>query len=134
MAYGANKYKKAAVTTASPEQILLMLYEGAIKCCKMARKHFDEKNISGKCEQIGKAHDIVIELQASLNIKANPQVGEQLNALYDFCTKQLLQANLKNDMNALDNARKILETLYAGWVEAVDQVLKERRSNPPESK
>lgn len=124
MSYGAKSYKNTAIKTATPEQVLLMLYEAAIKAAKLAKAALETKNIPEKCKQITKVHDIINELNSSLDHKKSPEVADQLSALYDFCTSQLLKANMNNDAACLESVIKIMGTLYEGWVAAVDEVRK----------
>lgn len=128
MSYQSNakKFKQTAILTASREQILLMMYEGAIKAVKLASKAIDEKNIPEKCKQIAKAHDIVLELSNTIDKKVNPELGERLEGLYEFCGTQLLQANMENNQQNLDNVLKVLTKLYEGWVAAVGEFKKQQ--------
>jgi flagellar protein FliS len=122
MSYGAKTYKKLSIETASKEQLLLMLYESAIKACKLARRALDANNIPEKCKQIGKVHDIVMELNNSLDHTKGEHISGQLESLYNFCISQLLVANMNNDGKCIDNVTKVLGTLYEGWVAAVKEV------------
>ncbi len=124
MSYGAKTYKQTAIKTATPEQILLMLYEGAIKACKLAKVALDQKNISEKCKQITKAHEIIMELNNTLDHSKGKELAAQLEGLYDFVIQQLLKANIDNDGQALDTVIKIMTTLYEGWVSAVESLKK----------
>lgn len=124
MSYGAKNYKKTAVTTASKEKILLMLYEAAIKNCKLARLAMEQKKIAEKCKYIGKAHDIINELSYTLDHTKGPEVASQLESLYAFCVSQLIKANVENDSAALDSVQKVMGTLYEGWVAAVEELKK----------
>ena len=67
MSYGLGAYKKTAIHTASKEQVLLMLYQAAIKNCKKAIEAIESNNIPKKGEYIGRLQDIVIELNNSLD-------------------------------------------------------------------
>ncbi len=124
MSYGAKNYKKTAVTTASREKILLMLYEAVIKNCKLARLALDQKKIADKCKHITKAHDIINELSNTLDHSKGPEVAAQLESLYAFCVSQLIKANIENDAAAIDSVLKVMTTLYEGWVAAVEELKK----------
>jgi flagellar protein FliS len=124
MSFGAKTYKQTLVKTATPEQVLLMLYEAAIKNSKLAIISIEKKNIAEKCMHIGKVHDIVMELRNTLDHTKGQEVATQLDALYEFCISQLFKANMGNDIPALQNIVKILTTLYEGWVAAVEEVKK----------
>jgi flagellar protein FliS len=130
MSFGAKSYKQTAIKTASPEQVLLLLYEGAIKAAKLAKQSMAQKNVVEKCKHITKVHDIVMELRNSLDHDKGPEVSAQLDSLYDFCITQLLKANLNNDEVALDGVIKVLHTLYEGWVSAVEEVRKKGLAQP----
>ena len=126
MSYGANKYKSTSITTATPEQVLLMLYESAIKSGKLAKVALEKGMIAEKCKHIMKVHDIVSELKNTLDHAKGPKVAEQLDGLYDYCISQLLKANVENSVTALDSVVKVLTTLYEGWVAAVDDIKKKK--------
>jgi len=118
----AKTYRQTAIMTASREQILLMLYEAAIQNVKKASVCIDRKDIPGKGAAIGKAHDIVNELVASLNFEVGGQVAIELDRLYSFIIERLVKANLESSKEHLGVVQKILETLLDGWREAVKQL------------
>jgi len=122
--YGLNKYKQTSVTTASRGQILLMLYEGAIKHCRIAIEATKAKRLADKGMSILKVQDIVNELSITLDHSVGGEISKELERLYSFIIDQITQANLTNDHRPLENALKILETLHEGWQTAVNQVSK----------
>lgn len=128
MSYGAKSYKKTAIKTSSPEQILLMLYEAAIKSAKLAKAGMERNDVPEKCKHITKVHDIVMELSNTLDRSQNSDIVTQLDSLYDFCIAQLLRANIDNDLKAIDSVTSVLVTLYDGWVMAVDEVRKKGKA------
>ncbi len=125
MTYGAKNYKQMAITTASPTQILVMLYEGAIQNVKKAMLAMEQKNLADKGKYIGKAHDIINELTVSLNHEIGGPIAKDLERLYNFMVSQLLKANVENDYEALVSVQKNLETLLEGWKGAITQFQKE---------
>lgn len=126
MTYGAKNYKQAQISTASPTQVLILLYEGAIQNVKKAATAIQAGNIPEKGKYIGKAHDIINELNISLNHEIGGQIAKDLERLYNFMVTQLLKANIENDASALDSVRKNLEVLLDGWKGAVAQMAKEQ--------
>jgi flagellar protein FliS len=128
MSFGAKNYKQTLIKTATPEQVLLMLYEAAIKHSKLAVAAIEKKNITEKCASIGKVHDIIMELRNTLDHSKGPEVANQLDALYEFCIAQLFKANMNNDIAAIQNITKILTTLHEGWVAAVEEVKKKGKA------
>jgi flagellar protein FliS len=122
MSYGLGAYKKTSVETASKEQILLMLYQAAIKDCKKAMEAIDNKNLAKKGEYIGKLQDIVVELSNSLDFEVGGEVAKELASLYDYILYSSTQANIKIDKTHLEGCLKVLNTLYDGWTEAIKQI------------
>lgn len=133
MSYGLGAYKKTSVQTASKEQILLMLYQAAIKNCKKAMEAIDEKNIAKKGEYIGKMQDIVVELSNSLDFEIGGDVAKELASLYDYILYASTQANIKIEKSHLDGCLKVLNTLYEGWTEAVKQIKTQTPTTPSKS-
>lgn len=133
MSYGLGQYKKTSVETASREQILLMLYQAAIKNCKKAIEAIDEKNVAKKGEYIGKMQDIVVELSNSLDFEVGGEVAKELNSLYDFIMFSSTQANIKIEKQPLEACLKVLNTLYDGWTEAIKS-LKAQSAKPATAK
>ena len=119
MSYGYGAYKKTSVNTASKEQVLLMLYQAAIKNCKKAIEAIEQKKIAAKGEYIGKLQDIVIELNNSLDFEVGGDIAKELSSLYDYILFSSTQANIKIDKEPLEGCLNVLNTLYAGWSEAI---------------
>ena len=120
-----QKYKQTSVQSASREKILLMLYEGAIKFTKLAIKAIEEKKIADRGMNIGRAFDIVMELNNTLDHKVGGDIASQLEQLYMFMMEQYTKANISGDAAPLQANLKLLNTLYDGWVQAVEKLKKE---------
>lgn len=119
MNYGLGAYKKTSINTARKEEILLMLYEAAIKFCKKAIESINEKNIAKKGEYIGRLQDIIIELNNSLDHKIGGSIAEELSRLYDYIFYSSTQANINMDPKPLESCLEVLGTLYDGWTNAI---------------
>ena len=122
MKSAAGKYKTQSVQSASPEKILLMLYEGAIRFMKQAVISIEKKDIAGRGVNIGRAFDIVNELNNTLNHEVGGEISKNLEQLYMFVTDQLTKANATGDRRPLEDGIKVLETLYSGWVDAMEKI------------
>ncbi|MGZ3772837.1 MAG: flagellar export chaperone FliS [Pseudobdellovibrionaceae bacterium] len=120
-----QKYKATSVQSASREKILLMLYEGAIKFTKLAIKAAEEKKIADRGINIGRAFDIVMELNNTLDHKVGGDISVQLEQLYMFMMEQYTKANISGSPEPLKANLKLLQTLYDGWVQAVEKLKKE---------
>jgi flagellar protein FliS len=125
MTYGAKNYKTMSIQSATPQQLLIMLYEGAIQNIKKAISAIEAKNVAEKGKYIGKTHDIINELTLSLNHEVAGQIAKDLERLYNFMVSQLLKANVENDKEPLIAVQKNLETLLEGWKGAVSQFQKD---------
>lgn len=119
MSYGLGAYKKTSIQTASKEQILLMLYQAAIKNCKKAIESIEEKKVAKKGEFIGKFQDIIIELHNSLDFEVGGDVAKELSSLYDYMLYASTQANINIDKEPLEGVLGVLNTLYSGWSDAI---------------
>lgn len=124
MSYGLGAYKKTSVSTASKEQVLLMLYQAAIKNCKKAITAIEEEEIADKGVYIGKLQDIIIELNNSLDFEIGGDVAKELASLYDYMLFSSTQANIKIEKEPLVGCLNVLNTLYSGWQEAIKSLKK----------
>lgn len=120
-----QKYKQTQVGSAGREKLLLMMYEGAIKFTKLAIKAADEKNVYDRCTNLGRAYDIVMELNNTLDHKIGGPIAQQLEQLYMYITDQFTKANISGDPEPLKAGLKVLETLYEGWKGAVEKIKKD---------
>ncbi|HPI41554.1 MAG TPA: flagellar export chaperone FliS [Pseudobdellovibrionaceae bacterium] len=123
-----QKYKTSSIQSASREKILLLLYEGAIKFTKMAITAAEEKNISERCTNLGRAYDIIMELNNTLDHRIGGDVAKNLEQLYMFMMEQFTKANISGDPAPLKSNLKILENLYQGWVQAVEKVKMDQKN------
>ena len=105
LAYGTRK-----VETATPAELTLILYEGAIKFCNIAKKDYLKANTN-----IQKARRIVVELQTTLDHKY--KVAEDFDVIYDYIFQKLVQANVKKDTEILEEALVELRELRDAWKE-----------------
>jgi flagellar protein FliS len=118
-------YKKTSIQSASREKLLLMMYEGAIKFTKLAITAAEAKNIAERGTNIGRAYDIILELNNTLDHKIGGEISKNLEQLYMFITEQYTKANITGDPQYLRSSLKILETLYEGWERAIEQLKKD---------
>ena len=117
----AGAYRKIGVETgvpaASPHQLVTMLFDGFIESVAQAKRALLFKDIEGKCKAITRAARIIDEgLRAPLNAEAGGELAVQLKALYGYVTLRLTQANLNNDVAALDECVRLIEPVRQAWV------------------
>jgi flagellar protein FliS len=113
----------AAVSTATPHQLIVLLFEGASQAVVMARAGIEAGDVSKKGTAISKAIDIILNgLRASLNLEEGGDLAQNLYALYDYMARRLLHANLHNDKAALDEVLNLLNEIHGAWVDIGKQV------------
>jgi len=120
-----NQYLEVQVQTASKEQLLLMLYDGAIRFSEQAKSKIDEKDIEGSYHLLVKAKQIVVELLCSLDERVGKELYDNLCSLYNFIYIRLIEANIKKDKKLVDEALQILRTLRNAWTDAIEKHKKE---------
>lgn len=125
MSHPYQKYKNTSIQSASKEKLLLMMYEGAIKYTKLAIKAAEDKKIAERCVNIGRAFDIVLELNNTLDHKVGGEISMRLEQLYMYITEQYTKANMTGDPEPLKSSLKILENLYEGWKLAIERIKKD---------
>lgn len=116
----AHAYFQTKVTTTDQGQLLLMLYDGALRYLQQARDKMLAKDFAGKGILISKVIDIVNELSASLNMEKGGSLAVNLNNLYILCTARLLQANLKMNVDSLDSVVQILSGLRGAYAQIIE--------------
>jgi flagellar protein FliS len=129
-------YITTQVGTADRLQLVIMLYDGALSFLGQAREKMQARDAAGKGLLIGKALDIIAELNASLNFQAGREVATNLFHLYNFLTAHLTKANLNWDLQALEEAVAILQQLREAWVEVGQRARRgelEEHGEPPEA-
>lgn len=110
-------YQTNSVTTALPQDLTLMLYEGLIKFSMLAKRAIEQKMIEQKNTNIQKAQAIITELQLTLN--QSIELSKDLNSLYDYMQTRLIDANVKNDLVAIDEVIGFAEEFRETWKEAM---------------
>lgn len=130
----SNAYRQVGVQTgingASPHQLVVMLFNGLFDSIGQARAAMTNKQIEAKCEAITKSVRIVDEgLKASLNLAEGGELAQQLHDLYGYITKRLTQANLHNDLAALEECVSLLTPIREAWIAMVPPTDAPTRTN-----
>ena len=119
-------YRSNAVLTASPGQLVLMLFDGALKAMALAREAFaqpegDARRIETINHQLQKAQNILHELQNGLNMEAGGDFAQTLNRLYDYHTRRLFEANLRKDIAPVIEVEGLVGSLRDAWSEMLSK-------------
>jgi flagellar protein FliS len=114
LAYGTRK-----VETASPAELTLMLYDGAIKFCNIAMGALEHKDYEKANINIQKARRIIVELKTTLDHKY--PVAEDFDVIYDYIFHKLVQANVKKDADILEEALNQIRDMRNAWKEIMNK-------------
>ena len=120
-----HQYRQNQVQTASREQILIMLYDGAIRFVVQARQ---AENSNDRRDPISRAMAIIVEFSDTLDREIGGEMAENLDALYQFMIHSLTQANLKKEVEPLEIVEKLLRDLRATWAEAIELVKRDQQA------
>lgn len=105
------------IKTATPEMVIVKLYEGALRFLRQARDAQEAGQVAARATAIAKTLAIVNELQQSLNLEQGGDIARNLDSLYFYVTDRLLEANVRGTVQPLDEASGVLSTLNEAWVE-----------------
>lgn len=117
-----QQYQQNSIMTASPEELTLMLYNGAIKFINLGKLHIENKEIEKANNAIKRAQDIIMELNNTLDM--NYEISNNLRSLYTFILEKLIDANIKKDVKFLDEALPLIEEIRDTWKEAMKEARK----------
>lgn len=112
-----HRYHETAVNTASPETLIVQLYEGAIRFAHQARGHMEAEHAADRARAISRAVAIVNELQRVLDLEQGGEIARNLYGLYDFVGDRLVSANVDGRIESIDEAIGVLSTLVDAWRE-----------------
>ena len=116
-----NIYKQNSVNMASSQQLLLMLLDGAVKYTKIARMAILNKDIARAHKELVRVQDIFLELMITMD--KNTKYMEDLYNIYDFIKNELAKANMKKDVQIIDEVLPLIEEIRDMWYE-VDAKIK----------
>jgi len=108
---------ESALEGASPHRLIQMLLNGALDRLAQARGAMQREDVAQKGLLLGKAVSILGGLQASLDKSVDPEMTANLDSLYDYMQRRLLEANLRNDVTLVDEVTDLLQTIKAAWDE-----------------
>ncbi len=118
----SRQYVETSITTQQRGKLIVMLYDGAIRFLRVAKEKLAEEDYALKGVYIGKAQDIVAELNNCLNMEAAPELADSLRALYNFIYNHLNEANIERSVEKVDECIGLLDELRGAWAEAAEKV------------
>ncbi len=112
-----TQYLERKIMTSTPQELTMMLYEGAVKFIKQAQIYNEQKNIEKTSNAILRAHAIYTELSSTLDMSY--EISKELEALYDYMLTGLTQANMKKDSKKLTELLSLAEEFCDMWREGM---------------
>ena len=115
-----QNYLEHQVNSAHPVELIIMLYNKAINCLKIAKASIEDgveeaENIKKKAKNLGRATEILAYLQSCLNFEKGGEIAKNLNEIYDILIRELVRANIENNVEILEKTINILINLKSAW-------------------
>lgn len=112
-----NKYRTNAINSATPEELTLMLYDGALKFCNQAMAAYEANDFMKFNRLIQRVEDIIREFQITLNRKY--EISEQFDMMYDYIYRCLVKSNISKNVEFLTEATDLIRSMRDTWKEAM---------------
>lgn len=122
----AQQYFRTKVLTATPEQLQLMLYDGALRFGEQARAALEQQDFERSYELISRVQKIISELSGSLKHDVSPELCGKLSSLYNYAYRLLIDANVDHNLASLEEALSILRYQRETWAMLLDQLGKQK--------
>jgi flagellar protein FliS len=106
---------QAGTAYADSVQLIQMLFDGLIDSLSAAEGQIERKEVQAKGESLSRATRIVLGLQGSLDLEKGGEIAANLADLYDYCTRRLMHANLKNDVDAVQEVKRLISEIRDAW-------------------
>ncbi len=117
-----NSYKTANMETTDQGKLILIVYDWAIRYCKIAQEKISANEIDGRTSAVNKAQNAITELMTSLNMNEGGEIAKNLYRLYDYMNRRLIEVNTKKDEKAIPEVLGYLTDLRSAWVTAIENV------------
>lgn len=119
---GPNSYLRDAVLTANPEQLQLMLYDGAIRYARQGRDALLAQDFEATYEKLSRAQAIVSEMETGLRHEVNPEICDRMASIYSFIYRKLVDGSVTRDAEPIEAALKLLHMERETWVLLMEKV------------
>ena len=120
---------QAGTAYADSVQLIQMLFDGLIDSLSAAEGQIERNEIEAKGESISRAIRIVMGLQGSLDIERGGEIAANLGDLYDYCTRRLMHANLKNDLEAVQEVKRLISEIREAWSQVPELLQQQQVAN-----
>lgn len=117
---GHNAYQTSAIETASPEQLTLLCYDGALKFMRRALRALEEDDLAKLSESTGRAQAIINELNVTLNMEAGGEIARNLRDIYLFINRHLASSVMRREGSGIRESMTLIGGLRESWAEAMN--------------
>lgn len=119
MGYGRTlgQYRKTEISTAGKMDLVVMCYDKSIQFIRQAKAEYEEGAFERKAGLLQKTLDIINELQSCLDFEKGGEIAKNLDAIYNYLTRRLIQGDIERDYAAFDEAAYLLSELKEAWYE-----------------
>ena len=121
MTRGVDAYRRTEAQSASPMQLVVMLYDGALRFLNEARAAHASGDLRARARALTRVSAIVAECQSTLDLERGGEVARELDRLYSYIRARLIDVTVKRDASALAEIHKLMTTLRDAWAEAAGQ-------------
>ncbi|MBS97805.1 MAG: flagellar export chaperone FliS [Oceanospirillaceae bacterium] len=104
-----------AVENATPHELVSMMFKGALEALAKAKGAIERNDIQLRTQQINKTTEIIVNLKGTLNFEQGGEIAENLDALYDYMIRTLMQANRENSGEKVAEVAELLSEIFQGW-------------------
>lgn len=128
-----EKYKNTQIETAAQEDLVLMLYKGAIKFINQAKHGLEDNDYEAVNNYLNRVQAIIHELMATLDMDAGGEIAENLEALYDYMNRRLIEANVNKEAGPMDEVLDMFKELRDTWKKAMKKFKQQKAENKSQS-
>jgi len=122
----AQTYLRTRVMTATPEQLQMMLYDGALRFAEQGRVALEKKDYEGTYNSVSRCQKIITEMTCSLKHQVAPELCQRLAALYNYIYRKLIEASTNHKIEAIDEAISLLKFQRETWAMLLDKLAREK--------
>ena len=115
IAKGAAAYRRIEAESRSPLELVVMLYDGALRFVGEAKQAHVRRDVLARGHAVSRCLAVVAELQSTLNVEQGGAIAEELDRLYTYVNTRLVDVSAKQDADALDEVHRLLSTIRDGW-------------------
>lgn len=123
-----DRYEETKISTATPEALVLILYDGCIKFAGKAFAALESGDVQASHNALVRCQKIIEELDSSLEMSAG-DIANNLKSLYEFVNERLIDSNRNKDPKPLEEALQVVRSMRAMWAEAMTQMAQTRKED-----